>query len=500
MRALALVLALLAPGPGAAEVRFEPVPEALPGGHLYSGGWSHFVGGGVAVFDCNGDNRPELFMAGGASPAALFLNRSEAGKLRFARAELPRITGVTGAYPLDIDSDGAADLVVLRDGENILLRGEGDCAFSRANEAWGFDGRAAWSTAFSATWEAGQSWPTLAIGNYVDRADPEGPFGTCDTNMLYRPSGEGYGAPRALEPSYCPLSMLFSDRGRDRPADLRISNDRHYYLRGGYEQLLRLSDLAWLGEAEGWPRVSIWGMGIASRDLTGDGLPEVMSTSMGDQLLQIARPDGGYDAAPYDLGTYAQRPFIGDDGRPATGWHAEFGDVNNDGRDDLFIAKGNVDQMPSNAMEDPNNLLLQGADGRFTEAAHLAGVASVARGRGAALADLDGDGRLDLVVVNRRAEAEVYRNLSDGGAWLAVSLRQAGANRDAIGARIELEAAGQRRTREVTSGGGHAGGALGPQHFGLGTAEEARLRVRWPDGVWSDWQESGVNRRVLLSR
>ena len=58
-------------------------------------------------------------------------------------------------------------------------------------------------------------------------------------------------------------------------------------------------------------------------------------------------------------------PFIGDDGRPSTGWHAEFGDVDNDGRADLFIAKGNVDQMPANAMHDPNNLLMQQADGTF---------------------------------------------------------------------------------------------------------------------------------------
>jgi hypothetical protein len=92
-------------------------------------------------------------------------------------------------------------------------------------------------------------------------------------------------------------------------------------------------------------------MGIASQDLNGDGLSEVMLTSMSDQLLQIASKDG-YKAAPESIGTSSRRPFFGDDGRPSTGWHAEFGDIDNDGRPDLFIAKGNVDQMQTNAMKE----------------------------------------------------------------------------------------------------------------------------------------------------
>ena len=130
---------------------------------------------------------------------------------------------------------------------------------------------------------------------------------------------------------------------------------------------------------------------------------------MGDQLLQI-NTGNGLQNAPYSIGTYAQIPHIGDDGRPSTGWHAEFGDIDNDGRDDLFIAKGNVDQMPTNAMHDPNNLLMQQADGTFVEMAAVAGVATAERSRGAAVADLNADGLLDLVVVNRRAPMEIWQN------------------------------------------------------------------------------------------
>ena len=144
-----------------------------------------------------------------------------------------QINAVTGAYPLDIDADGLMDLAVLRAGENLLLRGRGDCAFEVANAEFGFDGGDGWTTAFSATWEDGNRLPTLAFGNYVDRDDPDGPFNACDDNVLLRPAGptaSRYGAPVSLA-GYCTLSMLFTDWNRSGQPSLRVSNDRHYYVR-----------------------------------------------------------------------------------------------------------------------------------------------------------------------------------------------------------------------------------------------------------------------------
>lgn len=488
-------LTALALGAGAAiaEPAFAPVP--VPD-HVYSGGWEHFVGGGIAAFDCNGDHLPELYAAGGEAPAMLLRNRSAPGGDIAFDADTPdalAVTGATGAYPLNIDSDGIMDLIVLRAGQNLAFRGTGDCGFADFGAPLPDLGQG-WTTAFSATWEAGQTLPTLAFGNYVDRDDPDGPFEACDDNLLLRPDGDAYGPPVTLTPGYCALSMLFSDWGRHGRADLRISNDRHYYVRDGEEQMWAMEATPRLyTQADGWNTYRLWGMGIAQRDLDGDGLPEVYLTSMADQKLQSLHPGAtgpSYDDATYERGTTAHRPFTGDDGRPSTGWHVAFGDIQNDGRDDIFVAKGNVEQMPGSAMKDPNNLLIQQPDGNFAEYGEKAGVASMARARGAALIDMNMDGLLDLAVLNRRSPLEVYRNISgDTGNWLAIELHQAGPNSAAVGAWIEVKSPSRTQSREITVGGGHAGGSAGPEHFGLGPDDQAQLRVIWPGGHTSGWQD-----------
>ncbi len=493
-RAAAIAAALV--GAGAADARplFQDRSSGLPK-HSYTGGWDHFVGGGVAVFDCDSDQLPDIFAAGGSSPAVLLRN---AGDFAFEPRPLPEMTGVTGAYPIDIDADGITDLFVMRAGPNRLLRGMSDCRFEDATEALDLPVGDAWTTAFTAWW-VDDGPPHMAIGNYVNRTNPSGPFEACDVNQLLTPNGTGWDS-EPLRPGFCALSMLAADDARGR-LSLRISNDRHYYVRGGYEQMWDITDSRFLDSSDGWQQVSLWGMGIASQDLTGDGRDEVMLTSMGDQLLQIAQPDGRYAAAPFSIGTYAQRPHDGSDGRPSTGWHAEFGDIDNDARPDLFIAKGNVDQMPGNAMRDPNNLLMQQPDGTFAETATEAGIATTERSRGAALADFDGDGRLDLVVTNRRAPMELWRNITkDAGHWIAVDLSQPGGNRGAIGARVIVSTGSKTQSRQRVIGGGHAGGQLLPLHFGLGAEDAAQVSVRWPDGAESGPFEAAADEVLTLDR
>ena len=461
------------------------------------------------MLDCDADGFPEFYAAGGSSPARLFLNRTRrpGAAIAFETSEESSLalTGATGAYPLDIDGDGILDLFILRVGGNAVLRGIGNCRFRRADSSWRIDTGDAWTTAFSATWEKGEDWPTLAIGNYVDREDPDGPFEACDEHQLLRPGQGGYLPTESIGPGYCALSMLFTDWSGSGRQDLWISNDRHYYVRDGREQLFRVSpELREYMLEDGWQTQKLWGMGIASRDITGDALPEIAVTSMADQKLFTRDPQGGsaaFRSIAYERGTTAHVPYFGDEGRPSTGWHVQFGDVNNDGLDDLFIAKGNVNQMADAAMRDPDNLLMQRPDGRFVESGLSAGIASTERGRGGALVDLNRDGLLDLVVVQRRAALIVYQNKSrEAGNWLKVRLRQQSGNVNAVGARLEIAADGYTKFREVLVGGGHAGGQAGYEHFGLGPRENAKLRVTWPDGITSEWIALTANRHYFIWR
>ena len=468
--------------------------------HRYDGDATYQVGGGVAVLDCNGDGKPDLYLAGGANPAALYRNDGTVGgPLHFTqvRDATTDLTGVNGAYPIDIDGDGITDLVVLRIGENVLLRGLGGCRFERANEALGFAGVDGDTTAFSATWEGASTLPTLAVGHYLALGAKSATTFDCADNALLRPSrgATRYGAPTLLQPGYCTLSMLFSDWDRSGRRDLRVTNDRHYYS-DGMDQLWRVAlsepPRAYTGD-DGWVAMQIWGMGIASADITGDGYPEVFLTSQGDNKLQTltAGPSQPtYRDIALKRGVTATQPFTGGDVLPSTAWHPEFADVNNDGFTDLFVSKGNVSAEPDFAQRDPSNLLLGSPGGTFTEAADAAGILNYKRARGAALADFNLDGLLDLVVVNYGADTLLWRNVGSGtaaapaamGHWLALEIKQARPNRDAIGAWLEVKVGDLIIRREVTVGGGHAGGQLGWIHVGIGPATSAQVRVTWPDG------------------
>ena len=490
----------------------------------FDGDWEYMVGGGVAALDCDGSGLPSLFIAGGANRSKFYRNRSPAGgALKFVaeRAGL-ELTSTLGAYPVDLDGDGQLDLVVLRVGETLLMRGLGNCQFERANERWGFQGGNQWTTAFAAAWLGADTRPTLAIGTYIDRARPDFPWGSCTDNQLVRPAaGEAlkFEPPLPLKPAFCSLGMMFTDWDRSGTPSLRITNDREYY-KGGQEQLWHVaagSPPRLFTAAEGWKPLQIWGMGIASADLDGSGFPSYYLTSMADNKLQVlaagaSRPE--YRDVAFAKGVTAHRPFAGGDVHPSTAWHAQFADVNNDGLHDLFVVKGNVGNMPDFALLDPSNLLLGSAEGRYVEAAAESGLLNYQRGRGGLLVDLNGDGLLDAVIVNRWERAKLWRNVGAGtaaapkpiGHWLQVRLRQDGGNRDAIGAWLEVESGGRVQRREQLVGGGHVSGTVGFLHVGLGEATKARVRVLWPGtkpgdaALTSPWFDAQADAHYTLDR
>jgi hypothetical protein len=533
---LALIAATLLSSPLLAQERIKPLgdipvfhEEAAAAGlqSVYDGPWEFFVGGGGAAFDCDGSGFPSVFLAGGKNPAKLFVNKSTSGgALQFEEKPLdigadPKLLeNVIGAYPIDFDGDGHMDLFVLRVGQNLLLKGGPDCTFTLANREWGFDGDQGWTTSFAAIWEKGEKFPTFAVGHYVDRDAPGSPWGTCQDNSLFRPQpGDkpDYSVRTPLAPGYCALSMLFTDWNRSGTPSLRVSNDRQYY-RGGEEQMWRIVPGATprlYGPADGWRHVTIFGMGIAEGDIDGSGYPQYALTSMGDIKLQKLDRDESDGALPVyhdiagDMGATAHFPYTGGDKRPSTSWHAEFADFNNSSLLDLFIAKGNLSEMPDFASFDPNNLLMGQWNGKFAEAGDLAGIALNRIGRGALIDDFNLDGKVDILAINRTQPATLFRNLgADDGAggvkpmgnWTEIRLIEPNPNRNAVGAKISVKIGNRVLNRTIQVGGGDASGHAGWVHVGLGTSERAEVRVLWPDGEQSHIYRIFANQFVVIDR
>ena len=505
-------------GPSSETLSFVDETASAGIDQTYDGAAMFDTGGGVAVFDCNGDGKPDIYMAGGTNPATLYRNVSPiGGALRFTAVHDPTtdLTGVTGAYPIDIDSDGNPDLVVLKAGGNVVLRGLGGCRFENANDTWGIDGGHGLSIAFSATWEGTNQLPTMAFGRFR-KLDSDGSLSLdCDSPFLLRPGATGtrYAAAISLEPGYCPLSMLFSDWSGTGERDLRVANDRNYYI-GGQEQLWQIAP----GEAprlytasDGWMTVQIQGMGIAGYDLSGDGRPDYFLTSQADNRLQELTGGPGrptYHDIAFKMGVTSARPGVGDDVLPSTSWHPEFQDLNNDGFIDLLITKGNPSVVPEYAKRDPSALFLGQSDGSFVDRAGASGIVDYDRGRGAAVADFNLDGQLDIVEMFYQAPAKLWRNVGTGSAvsptptghWLGVKLSEPSRNVDAIGAWIEVQAGGKTFRRELTVGGGHASGELGWIHFGLGSATSAQVRVKWPDGTVGPWLPATADTFLVVTK
>ena len=244
-------------------------------------------------------------------------------------------------------------------------------------------------------------------------------------------------------------------------------------------------------------------MGVAVGDYNGDGRFDIFITNFEGEynVLYENMGDGFFLDVSHAAGVTVR-------GNPEVAWGTGFFDFDNDGDQDLFVANGHTypqaDLPFTNARyRQPNFLFMNNGDGTFTDVSDEAGpgLAIIEASRGASFADFDGDGDIDIYVLNLNSRPNLLRN--DGGNannYLFIRTVGTRGNRDGIGTRVELEAAGRRQVSEVRSGSSFLGHNDIRLHFGLGDAATVdRIALRWPSGVVQELQDVAVNQVLTVT-
>jgi hypothetical protein len=479
--------------------------------------------GGVAVFDFDGDGRLDVFFTNGARVPGLakdeprFWNRlyRNEGQGRFR--DLTERAGVRGAgYAMgaaaaDFDNDGWTDLYVTGVDRNVLYRNERGERLTDVTARAGVDG----VVGGRKLWSVGAAWLDhdrdgdldLFVANYLDWSPAnnrvcgaEGRRLTCSPteyrglpNLLYRNEGGGRFRDVSAAAGIAAhvgrgMSVAVADADGDGFTDVFVANDqmRNFLFRNlggrGFAETGVETGVAYTEDG-----VPVSGMGADFRDLDGDGRPDVFLTALGGDRfpLYLGSEEGYFTAATHRAG-------LGFATIAMSGWGTGAYDFDNDGDKDLFTANGHVSEnigwYSHHRYRQANAVFLNLGDGRFRDVTAQSGAAlQRARAhRGCAFGDLDGDGRVDVVVSAIGEPPAVLYNLSPADAsWLTLELRGTRSNRDGLGAVVRLTGAGGRvQWNHATTAVGYASASDKRVHFGLGADRSARgIEVLWPSGT-----------------
>ncbi len=494
------------------------------GDHWYP----ELFGGGVAVLDLDGDEWPDLLFvngrrwgSAGETRHGLFRNNRDgtfADVFAGSGLDGAEIYGL-GAAVADYDNDGHDDIFLTTVDGGRLYRNAGNGTFRDVSAGSGVgDG----GFAVSAAWldYDRDGLVDLFVGNYVDwsrETDTScgNPPGYCGPDAyrpvaptLYRNLGQGrFEDVTALagldDPTDKAMGVAVLDYDADGWPDVFVGSDRvpaKLYHNDGAGRFVDVGLRAGVSLSErGRARAN---MGVDAADYDRSGRPDILVGNFLHEMLGLYRDagDGFYvDAAP--------RTAVGRASFQSVTWAVFFLDVDLDGHLDIFAANGGTDEsqgmLDSRArLSQPPLLLRNRGDGTFEDVSRAAGEAfgRPAMGRGAAYADFDGDGDLDLVLTALNGPARLLRN--DGGDrnnWLRVRLTGAGSNRRGIGASVRLTSPSGEQRRTVRSGSSYASQSELALTFGLGADPMVEtLEVTWPSGVTQRFTDVSPNRRIVI--
>ena len=479
--------------------------------------------GGVAVFDYNNDGKPDLYFVNGArqpqldKPDPSYYNRlyRNNGNGSFEDVTLPAgVRGdgfATGVSAGDYDNDGWEDLFIAGVNRNILYRNRGDGTFedvtARTNLAQPSAARKPWSV--SAGWfdYDNDGRLDLFVVNYC-AWDPEKEhactIGKVRTychpkyydglpNSLYHNNGDGTFTDVSVRSGIAGhigkgMGVSFLDFDQDGRLDVFVTNDTtpNSLFRnvgdGKFQEVALQAGAAFNNDGR-----AVSSMGSDARDLHNNGLEDLFVSANESETFPVFRNLGkGLFADITDTSG------VGRQTRSSTGWSAGIFDFNNDGYKDLFAACGsiddNVEEFSHRSSRQRNLLLANAGNGRFEDVSVQAGAdfQKAAWHRGAAFGDLDGDGRVDVVVSRIGERAAVLRNTSPGrNHYLAVRLRGKRSNRDGLGAMLHVTgSSGRQQWNRVTTAVGYGSSSDRTVFFGMAQdAVAASVEVAWPSGI-----------------
>ena len=483
-------------------------PTSLPIGFYDSNG------AGLAVNDLNNDGLLDIVLANLDGDNAVFWN---AGDLQFLKQALPSATPSRAVATVDVDGDGWLDIVFTQQAAAPL--------YWRNQEG----------TGFAIQILHGVSYIGYAM-NWLD-ADRDG-----DLDLVtgsYDVENE-----MILGQSAAKSGVIYYEKGADRFIATRLANrsntlalltglnavGNHEIIIGNDfavpDRFFTFADGAWQ-EDQPPPVMPHSTMSYDAADLDNDGSVEIYAVDMkpyaddeetraqwgpvmdmmmamphveGDpQIMENVLYAGGGASLAHNIA-----PRLGLD---ATGWSwsTKFGDLDNDGFQDLYVANGMISlemfsHLPNNELVEENQVYRNHAGGQFVPQPSWA-LNDKASGRGMSLADLDNDGDLDVVVNNLNAPAKVFENQLCGGDSIEVDLHWMPSASASVGAQLFLETSVGTYRRDVTVSSGYLSGDPGRVHFGFPSgAALQRLTIIWNDGEYSVVDELRANTLITVRR
>ncbi len=473
---------------------------------------------GLAIFDYDGDGDQDLYFLSGSTqpptapngrPSSNRLYRND-GNFHFTDVTLQAGVGDPGhgmgVAVGDVDNDGYLDMYVNNFGPNVLYLNNGDGTFRDATAAAGVacgnkvgagccfldmdgDGDLDLYVANYVRFSYESHVPKFLLGRPV-YPSPLQYIGEPD--VLYENLGDGHFADVSEAAGISRLAgtgmgTVCGDYDNDGDTDVYVCNDEmgNYLWKndgtGKFTEVGVLSGAAY--DSLGHPQGS---MGADFGDYDNDGWLDLIVTSYaGEMKVLYQNLRGGM------FNEVARQTGVGAVSLPHVSWGVGFVDFDNDGYRDIYMALGDLDEIVAQgnnatAYELPNLLLRNNGQGKFIDVSKQSGdgMQVVRSSRGAAFDDLDGDGRIDVVVQNSRRAPTVLRNESSApNHWLGIRLVGTKSNRDGVGARVKVTAGGQEYIDEVHSGRGYQSHFGMQLHFGLGEKDQVeRVEVHWIGG------------------